>query len=288
MPSDTSLASAAFRPAGDTSTSNLGYSAVEAGIQHEVHAAVHLPLVLGLRELEPADLLEACHVAAAVGLGVEAHDVHEAELGEVVRETGLELEELRPGEGVGGGHEGHPNGQVPRHERVRPPEALLQHRAVELLEREVHARLVGRELVPGHAHVVVVEHHAGEHVRGGVVAHQEVAARPVERAVHRGARAEPGPVDPVQDAVRGVHRLHDAERLAPGDGQRPLVAEHAAPGGEERRPIEVDAVGRCPGDARVELAEVAVALVEAFDHAEARGKYILTAVPVPGADSTST
>src|SRR2546426_9387523 len=74
-------------------------------LQHEIDAAVGLPLVLGLREDEAADLAQRGDVAAAVGLRVEADDLDQPQLREVVAEGRLQLEELGLGPGPSGGGE---------------------------------------------------------------------------------------------------------------------------------------------------------------------------------------
>src|SRR2546422_8759348 len=80
-------------------------------LQHEIDAAVGLPLVLGLREDEAADLAQRGDVAAAVGLRVEADDLDQPQLREVVAEGRLQLEELGLGPGPsGGGGGGAPGG----------------------------------------------------------------------------------------------------------------------------------------------------------------------------------
>ena len=128
--------------------------------EHEVHAAVGLALVLAFGEHQPADLLQAGHVAAAVGLHVEPHDVHQAQLGQVMPERGLQLEQLLLGSGRIGGHEGDPHGQILGDQGIGAPEPLLERLAVELLEGEIDPGLVGGQLVAGHAHLIVLEHHA--------------------------------------------------------------------------------------------------------------------------------
>src|SRR5216117_612457 len=95
-------------------------------LQHEIDAAVGLPLVLGLREDEAADLAQRRDVAAAVGLRVEADDLDQPLLREVVAEGRLELEQLGLGPGPSGGDEGDAHGEVLGHDGVGAAETLLQ------------------------------------------------------------------------------------------------------------------------------------------------------------------
>jgi hypothetical protein len=146
---------------------------------------------------------------------------------------------------------------------------LLQHLAIERLEGEVDARLVGRELVAGDAHVEVVEHHSAEDVRGGMIAHEQVPARPVHAALHRVALREAAVREAVHDARLLVDGLHDREGTRRA-GERPSVAQHAAAGGEERGAVEDDPVVAHADDTGVERMEVAIALVETLGHGRER------------------
>src|SRR2546425_6685872 len=87
-------------------------------LQHEIDAAVGLPLVLGLREDEAADLAQRGDVAAAVGLRVEPDDLDQPQLREVVAEGRLQLEELGLGPGPSGGGEGEAPRGGPGHDCV--------------------------------------------------------------------------------------------------------------------------------------------------------------------------
>src|SRR2546427_7784918 len=107
------------------------------------------------------------------------------------------------------GDEGDAHGEVLGHDGVGAAKALLQHVTVELLEGKVHAPLVGRELIAGDANVEVVEHHAGEDVRGRVVAHQQVSAGPFQLALHGIVHGESGALEPVEHAALVLHGLDD-------------------------------------------------------------------------------
>src|SRR2546425_4774246 len=82
-------------------------------LQHEIDAAVGLPLVLGPGEDEAADLAQRRDVAAAVGLRVEADDLDQPQLREVVAEGRLQLEQLGLGPRPSGGGEGGAPGEGP-------------------------------------------------------------------------------------------------------------------------------------------------------------------------------
>jgi hypothetical protein len=194
-------------------------------------------------------------VGAAVGLGVEAGDVDDAD------DLDVGWEQIRRGPDDVGDRERLLTRQVADRDRAVGADLRVDRLRNAVLEVrryfgqvEVHPRGQRFHVPAGHQRAEVAEHYSGQHMQPGVGPHQLSTPFVVERAAHgRADRRYRVAVLRHQEEVVAADRPDDPRPYA-APQQHTLVRRLAAATGIERGPVEHDPALRIhPDDRRVPL-----------------------------------
>src|SRR5579872_661037 len=233
--------------------------------QGDLQPAVGLAFVLGLRDRETADLAGARHVRAAVGLGVEALDLDDA----YGLDVGWQRDVREPRE-IGSFEllardEPCQDRSVLRDDPVGFCLDCCDACLAQVLQRKVHPRPIRIDRAAGYQRAEQAVDGADQHVQRGVVAHDRVAALPVDRAAHRAVARGAGVLQHVPDRAP-VPALSRHAGLAVAPCERSGVRRLAAAPGIERGAIQGNGAAVHRGDGRVELSHVTVVEVQQLGH----------------------
>ena len=210
----------------------------------------------------PIWLVDA-HVRAPVGLLVQADDVHDPDVGHVVRdEVRRGADDVRDRQRVIAGQR--PDVDPPAGGDLGVAGGLDRFLEApgQLGQVKVHASDERLHVAAGHQRAVVAEHDTAQHVQAGVGPHQRGAPLVLDRAPDRGSRRRH------RVASAGI-RYSSSPLLHPLDpGLHPAPEQHAVVGrltaaaGVERRAVEHDPVLAGVEDGRVPLAQGLVVKLE--------------------------
>jgi hypothetical protein len=211
---------------------------------------------------EEADLARAVGVRAAAGAEVEALDLDDAQLARARRVLAE-----REARGLLGRQSVDADGAVLPDDFVGALDGALDALVRRVGQFDIYFRGVGRHAEAAGLRAEQLDESLRENVLPGVLLHVVEAARPIDAAAHLGPFGRGVALYDVEHALRlSVDALDDA-----GAAERAGVRRLPAAGRVEGRAVERDgraAVVRARQgqDARVELGQVRVVVVEPFGH----------------------